>query len=163
MQHLLFLHATFFWMKDGDFAGMTGRNGPTCHKCVKLASFFSLRSHVTFKANSLVPLRREAVKYDQCPSRPWRPGLNHIVPGLCSPCFPHVWLAVMLDSSLCGRNDVQGDSSGLLFQRWPFSWTERRPTSISDAVDGLGWMSANINRKLRQRMCHLFNGMMTIQ
>lgn len=45
--------------------GTTGRNGPTCHKCVKLTSFFSLRSHVTFKADSLVPLRREAVKYDQ--------------------------------------------------------------------------------------------------
>lgn len=82
--------------KDSNFAGMKGRNGPTCHKCVKLTSFFSLRSHVTFKANSLVPLRREAVKYDQCPSGPWRPGLNHVVPALCSPCFPHVCLAVTL-------------------------------------------------------------------
>lgn len=147
-----------------DIAWMKGRNRPTCHKCVKLRSFFSLRSHVMFKANSLVPLRREAVKYDQCPSRPWRPSLNHVVLGMCSPRFPHVSLAVMVDASLCGQSDVQGDSSSLLFQRWPFSWTERLPTSITDAIDGLGRMLANINRKLHQRpwLCDLLNVLMKL-
>lgn len=132
--------------------------------CVKLTSFFSLRSHVTFKANSLVPLRREAVKYDQCPSGPWRPSLNHVVLGMCSPCFPHVSLSFMVDFSLCGQSDVQGDSSSLLFQRWPFSWTERLPTSITDAINGLGRMSANANRKLHQRpwLCDLLSVLMKL-
>lgn len=117
----------------------------------KLTSFFSLRSHVTFRANSMVPLRREAVKYDQCPSGPWRPSLNHVVPGMLSPCFPHVSLSVMVDLSLCEHRDVQGVSSSMLFQRWPFSWTERLQTSIPDAINGLRRMYANINRRSPSR------------